>query len=174
MKSFATMSARACGSRSQRTGRIGEEHARVALRMFGVQQLVHIETGWRVQRQPGGRIVGAIPLAKVPGDWRGVLQGGRSVMAEVKAREEPPIWSDLAKHQHEALAEHARLGGLSLLVWVQIDQAAFILPYPCPGFAFRAPRLSECQVRTAALAAYDLIRHTFTRAAPNTNQGSEP
>ena len=103
---------------------------------YGIKQICRIHTGWRVKRV-GGRIVGATPMAKVTADWRGVWsigapwQRGCSVMAEAKERGDRLVWSDLAKHQHTALAEHAAMGGLSLVVAIYEDRTVAILNYPC-------------------------------------------
>jgi hypothetical protein len=56
---------------------------------------------------------------------------GASVMAEAKERTDRLIWSDLKPHQHAALAEHARLGGLSCIVAIYEDRTVAILRYPC-------------------------------------------
>jgi len=132
--------ARLAGQMAVRHGLHGEAIARTLLDQHGVRSLWRIETGWRIHRV-NGRIVGANPLRAVPGDWRGIMPGGRSVICEVKERPERLIWSDLEAHQHAALQEHADLGGLSLLAWVS-KHRAFLLPYPCPTLAPRQQGLT--------------------------------
>jgi hypothetical protein len=145
------------GKRSQRTGTHGESLARWALESYGVCQVCRIETGWRVKRQ-GKRIVGAVPMAKVTADWRGVwpLPGyewplGASVMAEAKERSDRLVFSDLEPHQHKALAEHARLGGLSLVVAIFEDRTVAILRYPCAAMQPRVPGLTSAGARDASI-----------------------
>jgi hypothetical protein len=70
----------------------------------------------------------------VSGDHRGILPGGRSVLAETKTiLERNLVWSDLRDHQPERLDEHTRWGGLTFLVWVSA-RGVFIMRWPIPGF----------------------------------------
>ena len=130
-------------------GKMGEDVARQLLVMHGVQQVRRIETGWRVMRRLG-RIINAVPLAKVSADWRGVMPHricdggffgdrivGQSVMAEAKQRDKQLRFSDLEKHQHKELTEHQELGGLSFIVWIWPGVGGWLLPYPLVGFAPR-------------------------------------
>jgi len=149
--------ARVIGRRSQRKGKHGEALARWALESYGVGQVCRIETGWRIKRV-GARVVGASPMERVTADWRGVwpLYGyswpkGTSVMAEAKERGERLVFSDLEPHQHKALAEHHRLGGLSLVVVVYEDRTVAILRYPCATLAPRLPGLTSAGARDSSV-----------------------
>lgn len=139
--------ARLAAQRSVKRGKHGEAIAHRLLDIIGVRQIVHIETGWRVVRMPGGRIINAVPLAKVPGDWRGIMPGGRSVMAEVKERKAVLVYSDLEPHQHAALLEHNAHGGLSLVVVVYTGLMAAAITYPCPSFQPRMPGITPEMAR---------------------------
>lgn len=126
--------ARVRNKRSQQKGTHGESIARWALQQYGVMQVVRIETGWKVKRA-GIRIVSAWPIEKVTADWRGVLRGGQSVMAEAKERDDKLIWSDLQAHQHTALREHHDCGGMSLVVVIfHNERVVGIIRYPHPMF----------------------------------------
>jgi len=71
----------------------------------------------------------------VSGDHRGVLPGGRSVLAETKTMYDRNLrYSDLRPHQPERLTQHTEAGGLSLLVWVN-EGGAHVMQWPVPGFA---------------------------------------
>jgi len=114
--------------RSHQRGRSGEQAAAEWLRYMGLQHVVSIETG---MRKIGGEWRHARPVA---GDIRAVIPGsGRSVLAEVKARQNALVWSDLAVHQPVNLDEHARAGGVSLLIWRHRSGVAVMLWRP-PGF----------------------------------------
>lgn len=149
--------ARLSAQRSVRRGKHGEAIARHLLDLIGVRQIVHIETGWRIVRMPGGRIINAVPLAKVPGDWRGITGLGRSVMCEAKERKSLLVWSDLEDHQHQALAEHARLGGTSYIV-ITYTEARFgcVLPYPCSALQRGRSGITPAIARVHALRCLDL------------------
>jgi hypothetical protein len=145
------------GRSSQRKGTHGESLARWALESFGVRQVCRIETGWRVKRA-GKRIVGAVPMAKVTADWRGIWpligyewRRGTSVMAEAKERSDRLVYSDLEPHQHAALAEHHSHGGLSLVVAIYEDRTVAIIQYPCAVFQPRLPGLTAVEASEAAL-----------------------
>jgi hypothetical protein len=70
----------------------------------------------------------------VSGDHRGILPGGRSVLAETKTILDRNLrWSDLREHQPERLSRHAELGGLSLLVWVN-SSGIYVMQWPVDGF----------------------------------------
>lgn len=113
---------------NREAGEAGQRIVAAVLRNLGVARVEPVHTPWRLKRR-GGRIVGATPMAKVEGDLRGIIPPtGRSVLVEVKsrvsddpARPQAVVWSwgDLEEHQHEALAGHAKAGGLALvgLVW---------------------------------------------------------
>jgi Holliday junction resolvase len=120
--------------KNKRRGRVnkkrGDRAERImlnTLRSMGLACVRRIETGWRVERVKG-KIVGATPLAAVVGDIAAVIPpNGRSVLVEVKRREERLIWSDLEAHQHKALTEHCEAGGVSVIGWYNPDEAAAIL-----------------------------------------------
>ena len=84
-----------------------------------------IHTGWRILRK-SGRIVGASPKAAVVGDIAAIMHGGRSVLVEVKDRPDRLSYGDIEQHQHEALKEHASIGGLSLVAWVRAGEVAIM------------------------------------------------
>lgn len=127
---------------SQRKGTHGESVARLALERFGIKQVVRIETGWRIKRI-GGRVVGATPMAKVTADWRGLYDGGRSVLAEAKERTDRIVWSDLEPHQHAALREHELCGGASFLVAIFSGvRRAYIIPYMLCGLERGGPAIT--------------------------------
>jgi hypothetical protein len=94
-----------------------------------------IESAFRIIRGQGGRILNAIPVAKVSGDFRAVIPpSGRSVLIECKWRSDKLLFSDLEKHQHEALSNHTACGGLSLILWVN-DRGFFLFdPLQFPDF----------------------------------------
>ena len=129
--------------RNVQKGQHGETIARQLLEAHGVKQVRRIETGWTVIRK-GARIVSAFPKERVSADWRGVMPSismllrGKSVMAEAKEREDRLIYSDIEKYQHAELTEHQALGGLSFVIWVCPNVAAFLLPYPLLGFVPRS------------------------------------
>lgn len=133
---------RMAARRSKVIGNGAELVIRSRLILKGLRMPERIETGWDITRGPGGKIVGASPLAKVAGDWRAVWSRilppfgtvGQSVLVEVKYRTEPRLaFSDPKPHQREALDTHAEAGGLSLLAWVWPGGVA-IMRWPIPGF----------------------------------------
>lgn len=124
-------------SRNRRAGEAVEQVAAHRLVALGVLQVCAIDVGWRIQRRPGGAIIGASPKAKVAGDLRGVLPGGRSVLVECKRTAKASLpYSQLEHHQHQRLTDHAEAGGLSLVAWSWPGGIA-LLRYPIPGFAPR-------------------------------------
>lgn len=127
---------RQIAQRSVRIGRQGEDVVHLRLTLLGVLQVCKIETGWRIKRN-GGKIVGASPMAKVAGDYRGILPGGRSVLVESKAhmgKAHNLRWSDLDDHQVRNLNEHHTHGGLSLLAY-SFPGGITIMLWPVPFFA---------------------------------------
>jgi hypothetical protein len=116
-------------------GRVGQEHAAAALRRIGVKCVEKIGTPVRlvpVVKKPGAYFV--YWEEKVSGDHRGILPGGRSVLAETKSIYDKNLtWSDLRPHQPDRLDDHAAMGGLTLLVWVS-SRGVFIMQWPVPGF----------------------------------------
>ena len=106
------------GKRNRRTGETAEAIARRELERMGIGMLERVHTPWGIKRL-GKRIISAYPKEKVSGDFRGIELGGRSVLVEVKEREDGVLsLSDFAPHQREALSKHHLLGGLSMFVWV--------------------------------------------------------
>ena len=113
---------RANAKRGDRT----EEQVMALMRGMGFVCCRLIHTGWRIHRV-GGKIVSATPKAAVVGDIAAILPGGRSVLVEVKDRPERLSYSDLEEHQHSALIEHQRQGGLSLIAWKSSEGLALML-----------------------------------------------
>jgi hypothetical protein len=111
----------------QRIGAGGEKLAASILRALGVCQLERIGTP---VRQAHGKIIYGEPVAA---DFRGIMPGGQSVLAEVKTVEHNLRWSDFREHQPGKLSEHANLGGLSLVVWVH-SSGVYVLQWPIPDF----------------------------------------
>jgi hypothetical protein len=125
--------------REQHIGRGGENIAAATLRQIGVLQVEKIGTPVHLipVASPRKNVYQVIFGEKVSGDHRGVLPGGRSVLAETKTILDRPLcWSDLRDHQPERLTNHHEAGGLSLLVWVH-ETGVFVLRWPIPGFGPR-------------------------------------
>jgi hypothetical protein len=103
---------------SQWHGEVGEFMVRGRLTSWGLLMVEKIHVPWKIIRGANGVIVRAVPLEKVSGDFRAMMPGGRSVLCEVKSREDGPLsLSDFEDHQHRALIAHAAGGGLSLVAW---------------------------------------------------------
>lgn len=117
MRGPMSLANRLKGRKNKILGDHAEKVVAYHLHRIGLLAVVRLETGWRVQRA-GGKIVGATPLAKVSGDFRAVVSGGRSVLVEVKRRASVLRVSDFQPHSRAALAAHAEAGGLSLVAWV--------------------------------------------------------
>lgn len=122
---------RAAGRRRNRTGQVGQDVILWRLLEIGVQMVESVNTPWKIKRV-GGKIVGAIPMKKVNGDFRGIMPGGQSVLVEVKTNATLP-YAAFQDHQRAALDEHHRLGGLSLVGWV-CGAESFVMRWPLPGF----------------------------------------
>jgi penicillin-binding protein-related factor A (putative recombinase) len=120
-------------SQNRKQGKAGEELVKSALIARGVCMVEKIETGWGIIRATGGRIRSAFPLEKVAGDFRGVLQGGQSVLVEAKTAQNKLTYSEIKPHQREALQRHHELGGLSLVAWVH-DDTVYLFQWPHVGF----------------------------------------
>lgn len=143
------------GKRSQTLGEIGERLARIALEQMGVEFVERIHTGYKLLGwlNPAQRIARVAPVARVSGDFRGIIPGGRSVLAEVKTRtkhDDRLLFSDLKQHQRAALSRHNYFGGLSLLIWIAADggfidteRDLFVLQWPVDGFVARKPLTRE-------------------------------
>jgi hypothetical protein len=121
--------------KEQSIGKHGQECAAVALRVAGVDMVEQIGTPVHLIPHPTqAGYYRVIYGEKVSGDHRGILPGGRSVLAETKTiRDRPLRWSDFREHQPERLDAHADAGGVSLVVWVN-DDGAYIMRWPIPGF----------------------------------------
>lgn len=120
------------GRKNDARGKVVQDVFLFRLRALGLVMVERIETGWMPQRRKG-RIIGAKPMAKVAGDFRGLVPGGLSVLVEVKFRPDRLMFSHLADHQLQALKEHTRHGGLSLLGWAW-DGGNSVMRWPVPGF----------------------------------------
>jgi hypothetical protein len=115
-------------------GKAGQEHAQTALRRIGVMCVEKIGTPVRLipTSKRGSYMV--IWGEKVSGDHRGIVPGGRSVLAETKTIYDRNLaWSDLRPHQPARLDAHTEWGGLTLLVWVSTS-GVFIMRWPIPEF----------------------------------------
>lgn len=123
------------GRISQRLGKAGESQAMQALYRLGVGQVEEIGTPVTLKPiNPSQNIYKIIWRKRVIADHRGVAKGGISVLAEVKTVFGRNLqYGDLRDHQPGALEEHARLGGISLLVWVT-DNGVHIMRFPIEGF----------------------------------------
>jgi hypothetical protein len=132
------------GSNSQRTGASGEDAAALALgTIHTLCEITRIHTGWKVlrfrRRARGGgnhsQLADIIPLSKVAGDFRAVVQGsGRSVLVEVKTRENTNLtWTAFEPHQRKRLQAHTDAGAVGLVVWVHAS-GVYVLRWPIPGF----------------------------------------
>ncbi len=120
----------------QQIGKHGQDLAAAALRQLGIEMVEQIGTPVHLipvgnKHDPNFKVIWG---EKVSGDHRGILPGGRSVLAETKTILDRNLrWSDLREHQPERLGEHARHGGLSLLVWVH-HTGVHVMRFPVLGF----------------------------------------
>lgn len=144
------------GKRSQSLGDVGERLARIALEQMGFDMVERIHVGYKLIRwiDARKRLARVAPVDRASGDFRAVVPGtGRSVLVEVKTRSQHDdrlLFSDLKQHQRAALSEHARAGGLSLLVWIaadgdwiDVDRDLYVLEWPVDGFVNRRPLSRE-------------------------------
>lgn len=123
MKPPPKLANRLRGRRNKLMGDYAEAVVGLRLHQLGYLCVQRIQTGWRVQRA-GGRIIGASPMAKVSGDFRAVVKGGRSVLVEVKRRPTRLGLGCFAPHSCQALTDHAMAGGQSLVAWVSSQGVA--------------------------------------------------
>ncbi len=120
----------------QNIGKHGQNLAASALSWIGVEMVEQIGTPVKLipvasQRKDVFRVIFG---EKVSGDHRGILYGGRSVLAETKTILDRNLrYSDLREHQPGRLSSHATFGGLSLLVWVH-NTGVYIMQWPIEGF----------------------------------------
>ncbi len=132
------------------------------LHRLGLLAISRHETGWRVKRA-GGKIIGATPMGKVPGDFRAVVPGGRSVLVEVKRCASLTL-SAFQPHSRKALEAHATAGGLSLVAWVKPGQGVAFMVWGSivPGMSVPWV-LAECCSKIVQEAVANRIRATFVR-----------
>lgn len=120
----------------QAIGKHGQNLAASHLSQIGIEMVEQIGTPVKLipvseHRKDVFRVVFG---EKVSGDHRGILQGGRSVLAETKTILDRNLrYSDLREHQPGRLSNHSDFGGLSLLVWVH-HTGVYIMEWPIPGF----------------------------------------
>lgn len=120
----------------QLIGKHGQNVAASALSRIGIEMVEEIGTPVKLipvsaQRHDVFRVVFG---EKVSGDHRGIIDGGRSVLAETKTILDRNLrYSDLRAHQPGRLTSHKEFGGLSLLVWVH-NSGTYIMRWPIEGF----------------------------------------
>jgi hypothetical protein len=140
----------------QKTGKVGEAFASRALANLGILQLERVGTPVKLIPVMGSKLKGVFRVIfgeKVIGDWRGILPGGRSVLAEVKTVLQGNLtYSHMRPHQPEGLSYHAANGGLSLLVWVAGQNEIFIMEWGADGIAGFAPHKSITKLAASLLA----------------------
>lgn len=128
----------------QIVGKHGEGLAMSALRSLGIEMVEKIGTPVRLHPVKTSRpnTFQVIWGERVSGDHRGILPGGRSVLAETKTILDRNLrYSDLREHQPERLSKHAELGGLSLLIWVH-QSGVYIMEWTEVGIPGFGPKLS--------------------------------
>jgi len=136
MEESAREANRSRGKQNKRLGKSSEDAVLLRLLALGIQQVCKIETGWTVIFKMG-KPVKAFPIAKVAGDFRGILPGGRSVLVESKAhmgKDHNLRWSDFDEHQFANLMQHHVFGGLSLVAYTN-PYGLEIMRWPIPSFA---------------------------------------
>lgn len=112
---------------SQAKGAASEHMVRAALVAAGYHMVERIATPCKLVR---GRLVysdrvsgdfrAVLPLKRTLGSAQGpVIYRGISVLVECKARDVSLTWTAFEDHQRRALEDHAKLGGVSLVGWVQ-------------------------------------------------------
>jgi len=124
--------------REQHLGSAGQNLAASTLSGMGIEMVEKIGTPVVLAPVGSGKNVFHVRFGeKVSGDHRGILPGGRSVLAETKTILDRNLqWSDLREHQPGRLCRHADLGGLSLLVWVHTS-GVYVMQFPLEGFGER-------------------------------------
>jgi Holliday junction resolvase len=117
-------------------GEAGEAQVRLELSRLGFLMVERIYTPFKVVRNARGKVVSAYPVEKVSGDFIAVEpETGRKVLVEVKSRNRDRLrWSDLKQHQIDALDENRRVGGRSLLAFVNNNYDILIWDWPIDGF----------------------------------------
>jgi len=118
----------------QKVGKHGQNLAAQALRALGVEMVEQIGTPVFLIPATARDVYRVVYGEKVSGDHRGILPGGRSVLAETKTILDRNLrYSDLREHQPERLLEHRKHGGISLLVWVHCT-GVYIMDFPIANF----------------------------------------
>ena len=119
----------------QRVGKHGQNLAAQALRALGVEMVEQIGTPVFLIPANVKDVYRVVYGEKVSGDHRGILRGGRSVLAETKTILDRNLrWSDLREHQPERLQEHSKHGGVSLLIWVH-HTGVYVMTFPLINFS---------------------------------------
>jgi penicillin-binding protein-related factor A (putative recombinase) len=138
---------------SDQVGKHGQDIAERVLRMIGVKQVEQIATPVKLIRVHGmNGVYRVIWGKKVAADFRGVGPDGKSVLAEVKTYRDGNLpYGALEPHQHDFLREHAKLGAISLLVWVH-ESGVYVLPYPIDGFR-KGKSITASQARALHIEA---------------------
>lgn len=141
----------------QQIGKRGQDLAAAALRQLGIEMVEQIGTPViLIPADKRNRSFCVVWGEKVSGDHRGILPGGRSVLAETKTILDRNLrWSDLREHQPERLSEHARHGGLSLLVWVH-RTGVHVMRWPVVGFAPGEGMSPEFAMAVASITRQDI------------------
>jgi len=135
----------------QKRGSQGQNVAASALRRAGVSMVEKIATPVIFTRQSGKPVIVAWE-EPVSGDHRGILPGGRSVLAETKTiLDRNLVWSDLREHQPDRLSHHASIGrAVSLLVWVH-QSGIYVMRWSADGIEGFAPYKSITPERAQVL-----------------------
>lgn len=143
----------------QQIGNHGQTLAASALSALGIEMVEHIATPVHLIAADRTRKYYRVVYGeKVSGDHRGVLPGGMSVLAETKTILDRNLrFSDLREHQPARLTEHAKHGGLSLLVWVH-HTGIYILQWPIVGFT----KGESIPIEFAAIVATTTADHIRT------------
>jgi hypothetical protein len=152
----------------QLTGKHGQNVAASALTRLGIEMVEQIGTPMKLipvtLAFTKRNIYRVIFGEKVSGDHRGVLFGGRSVLAETKTILDRNLrYSDLREHQPGRLSSHATFGGLSLLVWVH-NTGVYIMEWPIEGFV-EGKSISPEKARELNIES---LESTSTRRVPCT------
>ena len=151
----------------QQIGKHGQSLAAAALRQLGIEMVEEIGTPVHLipvktskAAPPAYRVIYG---EKVSGDHRGILPGGRSVLAECKTILDRNLrWSDLRDHQPARLSEHAKHGGLSLLVWVH-HTGVHVMRWPVLGFGAGESIPTEFAMAVASITRQDIEGMIYDR-----------
>jgi hypothetical protein len=123
------------GRSSQQRGEAGELLVRAALQKIGLKQIEKIHTPWRIIRDDKGKVIDAVPLEKVEGDFVAIDPNtGKKVLVESKWRQFPRLaYGDVKIHQHRSMFDNDAYGGISILAWVR-DGRVKLMRYPVLKF----------------------------------------